>query len=148
MLITPEFGPRVRISEIFTNMPLDHDKPKKFGATEFCDICRRCYDACPVDAIIDGSPTDSGHNQSNLNGDVKWTTNCEKCFGYWTAPRTDCTICMRVCPYNKDFSKWYLKVARWLAGTMLRRFMLWLDVKIGFGERDAPQKWWSGGYLM
>ncbi|MBT3990978.1 MAG: reductive dehalogenase [Rhodospirillaceae bacterium] len=146
MLITKEFGPRVRVSKIFTNLPLTHDKPEKFGVTEFCDICRRCYEACPVDAITDGPPTDTGQNQSSLKGVVKWTTDCEKCFGYWTALRTDCAICMRVCPYNKDFSKWYMKLARWLAGTRLRRFMLWLDIKLGYGERDAPQKWWSGGY--
>ncbi len=146
MLITKEFGPRVRISKIFTNMPLVHDKPDKFGVTEFCDICRRCYDACPVNAITDGPPTETGHNQSSLDGVLKWTTDCEKCFGYWTALKTDCAICMRVCPYNKDFSKWYMRTARWLAGTKLRRLMLWLDVKLGYGERDAPQKWWSGDY--
>lgn len=146
MLITKEFGPRVRISKIFTNIPLVHDKPIKFGVTEFCNECRRCYDACPVDAITDGPPTNEGHNQSNVNGVVKWTTNCEKCFGYWTALRTDCAICMRVCPYNKDFSKWYMRAAQWLAGTKLRKVMLWLDTKLGYGERETPEKWWSGGY--
>ena len=70
----------------------------------------------------------------------------EKCFGYWTALRTDCAICMRTCPYNKDFTKWYMRAARWLAGTPLRRLMLWLDIRLGYGERDTPQKWWSGDY--
>ena len=146
MLITKEFGPRVRNSKIFTDKPLDHDKPDKIGETEFCSICRRCYDACPVNAITDGPPTETGHNKSSLEGVLKWTTDCEKCFGYWTALKTDCAICMRICPYNKDFSKWYMRAARWLAGTKLRWVMLWLDVKLGYGERDAPQKWWSGAY--
>ena len=146
MLITRDFGPRVRISKIFTDMPLYHDKPIKFGVTEFCEECRRCYEACPVDAITGGPPTNSGHNKSNVDGVEKWTTNCEKCFGYWTALRTDCAICMRVCPYNKNFSKWYMRAARWLAGTALRKLMLWLDIRLGYGERDMPQKWWSGDY--
>ncbi|SVC69141.1 uncharacterized protein METZ01_LOCUS321995, partial [marine metagenome] len=41
MVITEEFGPRVRFSKIFTDLPLVHDKPKKFGVTEFCNICQR-----------------------------------------------------------------------------------------------------------
>jgi reductive dehalogenase len=144
LLITKEFGPRVRVSKIFTNLPLTHDKPQKFGVTEFCNICRRCVDACPVDAITDGPPSEEGRNRSSVSGVVKWTTDCEKCFGYWAKLKTDCAICMRVCPFNKDYSKWTMRLFRTLAGTPLRRFMLWLDIKLGFGEREAPEVWWSG----
>ncbi|GIS71288.1 MAG: hypothetical protein CM1200mP10_08650 [Candidatus Neomarinimicrobiota bacterium] len=31
LLITKEFGPRVRIGKIFTDLPLAHDKPIQFG---------------------------------------------------------------------------------------------------------------------
>ena len=30
LLITPEFGPRVRIGKIFTDLPLSHDEPRSF----------------------------------------------------------------------------------------------------------------------
>ena len=52
-------------------------------------------------------------NQGNV---VKWTADCEKCFGYWAKLKTDCAICLRVCPYNKDFSKWYFRLGRRLGG--------------------------------
>ncbi len=142
MVITEEFGPRVRFSKIFTDLPLAHDKPKKFVVTEFCTICRRCADACPPKALPFGPPEMGGANRSAIKGVKKWTADCEKCFGFWAKMRSDCAICMRVCPYNKDFSKPIMRLARRLAGTKLRRLMLWLDIKLGFGERVAPETWW------
>ena len=47
LLITPEFGPRLRLGKIFTDMPLERDQPRSFGVERFCDGCRRCTDACP-----------------------------------------------------------------------------------------------------
>ncbi len=143
MLITKEFGPRVRISKIFTDLPLAHDAPQPFGVAEFCHICRRCAEACPVKAISFESPSVAGRNRSSSTGVVKWTTDCEKCFGYWAKMRTDCAICLRVCPFNRDFSKWYMRLARRLAATPARRLMLWLDIKLGFGKRLQPSAWWG-----
>ena len=45
LVITPEFGPRLRFSKIFTNMPLEADRPKRPGVAKFCDICTKCADA-------------------------------------------------------------------------------------------------------
>jgi len=143
LLITKEFGPRVRLGEVFTDMPLAHDVPISFGVKEFCEGCRRCTDSCPVKAIPGGDPSTNRHNESNIRGVGKWSVDGEKCFGYWTAQNTDCSICVRVCPYNKDYTKWRFRVGRWLAGTALRKFMLWLDVKLGYGKRIAPKDWWA-----
>jgi epoxyqueuosine reductase len=41
LLITKEFGPRVRIGKIFTDLPLAYDRPTSFGVTDFCETCRR-----------------------------------------------------------------------------------------------------------
>ena len=38
LVITPEFGPRLRFSKIFTDMPLEPDQPKRPGVSKFCDI--------------------------------------------------------------------------------------------------------------
>jgi epoxyqueuosine reductase QueG len=143
MVITEEFGPRVRFSKIFTNLPLNHDKPKKFGVREFCDICARCAEQCPPKALPFGPPEAGGENQSAARGVVKWTANCEKCFGYWAKLKTDCAICLRVCPYNKDFSKWWFRLGRKLAGTSLRHVILRLDTKLGYWRRSKPKDWWS-----
>lgn len=143
LLVTKEFGPRIRLGKVFTDLPLSHDRPIRFGVREFCDQCRQCTTACPVGAIPDGDPSTERHNESNLTGVRKWSVDGEKCFGYWAAQNSDCAICMRVCPYNKDYSRWWARLGRRLAGTPLRRLMLRLDVRLGFGKRMKPRTWWS-----
>jgi reductive dehalogenase len=143
MVITPEFGPRVRFSKVFTDLPLAHDKPRKFGVTEFCNICNKCADACPPKALPFGPPEEGGANRSTISGVRKWSADCEKCFSYWTRMKADCAICMRVCPYNKDYSKWTMRLWRDLMGTALRKLMLKLDDTLGYGKRKSPKKWWS-----
>jgi len=145
ILITKEFGPRIRLGKIFTDLPLEHDRPVRFGVKEFCDECQRCSDACPAKAIPHGEPSPQVYNRSNLVGVTKWSVDAEKCFGFWVGQNSDCSICIRVCPYNKDFSKWYHRVGRWLAGTWLRTWMLRLDFHAGFGRRRKSSWWWSGG---
>jgi len=144
LLITKAFGPRVRLGKIYTDLPLAHDVPISFGVKAFCATCRRCTRGCPVKAIPDGEPSAAVHNQSNIKGVRKWTVDGEKCFGYWAAQNSDCSICIRVCPYNKDYTKRRHHMGRRLAGTRLRGFMLWLDGALGYGERMKPKLWWQG----
>ena len=83
LLITKDFGPRVRIGRIHTDLPLDHDQPLRFGVREFCDTtCRRCAEACPPQAISYGDPTDEVPNQSVTVGIRKWQVDPEKCFRF------------------------------------------------------------------
>jgi len=144
MVITPEYGPRVRFSKVLTTLPVAYDRPRKFGVTEFCSICQKCADACPPRALPFGPPTDEPLNRSTIRGVKKWSADCEKCFKFWTKMRTDCAICMRVCPYNMDYAGRVARVIRWLMGTRLRRIMLWLNSKTKQGERQAPKDWWDG----
>ena len=143
LLITREFGPRVRLGKIFTDMPLAHDRPRRFGVRETCEVCRACSDACPPKAIAMDAPTDRIYNISNIRGVRKWTTDAEKCFRFWSNQNTDCSICVRVCPYNRDYSRRFSRIWRWMAGTRLRRLALWLDRRSGRGRRVEPQTWWG-----
>lgn len=143
LLITPDFGPRVRLGKIFTDLPMSHDQPIKFGVKEFCDMCQLCANACPVKAIAKDKPSLKTHNQSNITGVKKWTVDGEKCFSFWAAQNSDCSICIRVCPYNQDYSKWHNRIGRRLANGPLRHFMLWLHLKLGRGERLKPTRWWQ-----
>ena len=143
LLITPEFGPRVRLGKVFTDMPLSHDSPIQFGVNEFCNGCNKCVQGCPVKAIRGGEPSAERFNQSNIKGVRKWSVDGEKCFSYWAAQNSDCSICIRVCPYNKDYSRWHNRVGIKLAGTPLRRAMLWLDNKLEYGVRMKPKQWWQ-----
>ena len=142
LLITREFGPRVRLGKVFTDMPLAHDRPISFGVKETCDICRACTVGCPARAIADAEPSTEVHNRSNIRGIRKWTTDAEKCFRFWANQNTDCSICVRVCPYNRDYKGWWSRAWRWMAGTPLRRLALWLDRRSGRGERLKPSRWW------
>ena len=144
LLITREFGPRVRLGKIFTDMPLAHDRPRRFGVREMCEVCRACSDACPPKAIAMDAPSDRVYNISNIRGVRKWTTDAEKCFRFWSNQNTDCSICVRVCPYNRDYSRRLSRIWRWMAGTPLRRLALWLDRLSGRGRRVTPNAWWRG----
>jgi reductive dehalogenase len=143
LLITKEFGPRVRLGKIFTDLPLSPDRPLQFGVKEFCEICHRCAAACPMRAIENGQPSSAPHNASNIRGVRKWSVNGEKCFQYWVNQNTECSICIRACPFNKDYSKTYARLGRWLAGTFMRRLMLKLDLWLDFGKRRSPNWWWN-----
>ncbi|WP_375266092.1 reductive dehalogenase domain-containing protein [Planktotalea sp.] len=140
MVITPEFGPRLRFSKIFTSLPLHSDQPKKLGVAEFFNICTKCADACSVKALPFGPP-DVSTQTSSIKGVRKWTSNAEKCFGFWAKMASDCAICMRVCLFNRDFSKWRHKLWLKLALSPWRKFALTLDRQRG--ARIKPSTWWA-----
>ena len=144
LLIAPGLGPRLRIGKVFTDLPLAHDRPRRFGVREFCDVCRRCSEACPPKAIATGSPSTAVHNRSNVRDVRKWTTDAERCFSFWVTQMTDCSICVRVCPYNRKGPAWWSRLRFGLMGSPLRRLMLWLDGVAGGGERMKPSWWWRG----
>jgi len=141
LVITPEFGPRLRFSKIFTNLPLAHDRPALLGVKAFCYICTKCADACPVKALPYGPPKTGGENVSAIKGVKKWTSNAEKCFGFWSKLASDCAICMRVCPFNRDFTKRGNRLWLKLALSRFRKLALWLDRNRG--ERKKPTEWWQ-----
>jgi epoxyqueuosine reductase len=140
LVITPEFGPRLRFSKIFTSLPLQVDAPRKLGVAAFCDICTKCAEACPVKALPFGAP-DVSTQPSSIKGVRKWTSDAEACFGFWAKMASDCAICMRVCPFNRDFSKWRHKIWLKLALSPLRRLALRLDR--ARGGRVKPGTWWA-----
>ena len=140
MVITPQFGPRLRFSKIFTDLPLAHDAARSLGVRAFCDICTKCADACPVKALPYGPPDVGGANVSAIRGVRKWTSDAEKCFGFWAKLASDCAICMRVCPFNRDFAKSANRLWLKLALSPFRKLALWLDR--GRGQRLKPSQWW------
>lgn len=141
MVITPEFGPRLRFSKIFTNIPLAEDSPKPRGVRAFCDICTKCADACPVKALPFGAPVVGGKNLSAIRGVRKWTSDAEACFGFWAKLASDCAICLRVCPFNRAFTRVRDRLWLKLALSSLRRLALWLAR--GHGTRKKPAQWWA-----
>lgn len=54
LLITQEFGPRIRLCAVVTTAELEPDKPT---TEEFCSDCESCISSCPVDALSEPGKT-------------------------------------------------------------------------------------------
>ena len=141
LVITPEFGPRLRFSKIFTNIPLEHDSAKPRGVQDFCKICSKCADSCPVKVLPFGEPKETNNNISSIKGVKKWTSDAAKCFSFWGNMASDCAICLRVCPFNRDFRKIHNRLWLQLALSPWRKFALRLDKSLG--DRVKPSRWWA-----
>ena len=63
MLITPEFGPRVRIGVCMTTAELE---PTPLITEELCDRCLRCVNECPAGAISENGPVEFDPIKCNL----------------------------------------------------------------------------------
>lgn len=138
MLITREFGPRVRLVKVFTELEIKPDPPIVFGAWEFCKNCKRCADACSSKAISDGEPTLEGKTISNNPGALKWYIDPEKCIQFWRDNGSDCANCITACPYNK-VDTWPHRLSNSVAAlpvAPLHSFLSQLDKQVGFGNID------------
>ncbi len=101
LLITPQFGSRVRICKVFTDLPLVCDRPLEGGVQEFCKTCRKCAEECEAEAIsFDDEPTFDPVCRSTNPGVLKWPVNAEKCYKFWCENGGDCSTCIAVCPYT------------------------------------------------
>ncbi len=134
LLMTPKLGPRVRIAVLTTNIPLIVDKPSfEPSVIDFCNICKKCANTCPGNAISD-------KEQEKIGGDVRWQINQEACFNYWTICGTDCGRCMSVCPYSHPNNFLHNTIRFGLKNSMIfRRFALKMD-DILYGRKPAPGK--------
>ncbi len=92
-LISPRFGPRIRLGAVTTDLPLKIDKPLDFGIQDFCEKCLKCAVNCPSGAI-------PYEEKVSVRGVKKWQLDIEKCIRYWRILGTDCGLCMKVCPYG------------------------------------------------
>jgi ferredoxin len=93
LVITPQFGPRVRLAAVFTeieNFPV-YEGDEHTWVLEFCESCCRCVRDCPPGAFYD-EPI------KHENGLVTVLDNA-KCFPYFVKNH-GCSICIKVCPFN------------------------------------------------
>jgi ferredoxin len=106
-LITRELGLGVRLAIVTTDMPLAHDAPVDLGVQSFCAHCKICAEHCPVGAIPPG-------DKVAFNGIKKWKLDAEKCYRYWHAVGSDCSLCMTSCPWTKP-QNWLHRFLSWPA---------------------------------
>lgn len=145
LLIHPELGPRIRLSKIFTDLPLVPDKPIEFGVWDFCMICGECAQNCPSQAIPRGGPTTDICNPSNRKGLYRWPVDGEKCISFWEKNRScSCLNCIRVCPFNKP-SGWLHEAVKYGVNhyRWLDKAFLWGDKLFGYGKRHSADEFWE-----
>jgi len=144
LLITPQFGPRVRLAAIITDLPLVADSPIEFGVTKFCAACKKCAKLCPSQSISHGERTGEPLNISNIDGTLKWPINAETCRLYWTRSNPDCGLCISTCPYNKVHT-WPHRAVRWLTDHVrwADTFYLKMDDLLGYGKPRKADNFWK-----
>jgi epoxyqueuosine reductase len=98
LLITPEFGSRVRLATLLVQAPLTVDGPIK----NRCGACMNCRDSCPAKAIK-GVNTESHYSHRN---EALHFDRCMKKLTEEFAKMPEiggpiCGICINACPFGK-----------------------------------------------
>ncbi|MDO8673916.1 MAG: reductive dehalogenase, partial [Dehalococcoidia bacterium] len=102
-LITPEFGPAVRLNSVITDLPMAWDKPINCGLQDFCRSCRICAEACPAKAIsFDEEPSWEPKGPWNNPGKRVWFNDATKCHAYRQTISTNCAVCFAACPWPRQ----------------------------------------------
>jgi len=138
LVITPRYGARIRLAVITTDLPLVYDEPVTFGVQDFCAICKKCAINCPSGAI------DSGDKRI-IRGVKKWQSDQESCYRFWRIQGSDCSLCIKVCPFSHPDTPLH-NVVRWAVrrNNLARRLALSGD-DLFYGRRPKtvfpPPDW-------
>ena len=90
LFITPQLGPQLKISAIFTSI---ENLPEKTGTdhswvADYCNRCSKCVRACPENAMIETTVLDD-HKEIEFHPEL--CINCNK----------GCTVCIEECVFYK-----------------------------------------------
>ncbi|MEQ4489142.1 MAG: reductive dehalogenase [Dehalococcoides mccartyi] len=153
--ISPEYGTVAGYFSLLTDLPLAPTPPIDAGMFRFCHTCRKCANACPVQAIShDAEPSwDIPRSALAPNTEPTWTTGGKKifhrddplCFTKWQYPF--CGICMGTCTFNtNDVASVHEFVKSTLSTTSLLNGFLWrADSFFGYGltPEEEKENWWN-----
>ncbi len=93
IMISPEFGPRFRLTAVYTsieNLPKT-EKDEHAWVREYCKQCKKCIKECPGGAILDEPVL-------HESGQITHVENT-KCMPHFMN-EYGCSVCIKVCPFN------------------------------------------------
>ncbi|MFX0212058.1 MAG: 4Fe-4S double cluster binding domain-containing protein, partial [Candidatus Hodarchaeota archaeon] len=95
LLITPQYGPRVRLVTVLTDAPLHTANPI---IESRCGECQTCVEFCPPRALlgVNWNVKLQRKHLMQVNLCAKETRRNEKLVGNWI-----CGVCISVCPYGR-----------------------------------------------
>jgi len=96
LLVTPQFGPRVRLASILTDMPLKAGKPSR----NRCGVCRECIDSCITHALHYSDFDDYPERNEVFEVD-KCASKLREFASDPDIGTMVCGICIKVCPWGK-----------------------------------------------
>lgn len=103
LVISPEYGPWLRISMLLTDAPLTPSKP---FTRDLCRTCTSCISACPADAlkpyVVDDRKCLIGRSPQTLRKNVE--PGLLETYQPQLTKRSHvmCTACQIACPYTSD----------------------------------------------
>jgi reductive dehalogenase len=144
-LVTPEFGPAVRLCKVFTDLPMACDQPVDFGVVEFCKRCKKCAEACPPAALsFDDEPSFKIRGEWNNPGHKAWFEDSYRCFAYWQASGTACAACLASCPFTLAARAWSNEAAKIVTALTPATDGLFRKIDETFGATGKCESdcWW------
>jgi epoxyqueuosine reductase len=146
-LISPRWGPMVRVFKVITDLPLAPTKPIDAGIFRFCRDCKKCAEFCPTNALsMETEPSWEVQGPWNNPGIKAYYEKAPNCFSGWLGlGGHDCGICLASCPFSKqdksfihihDFVRQVIATTPTFNG-MFRK----LDTDRGYGK--DPEAWWE-----
>jgi len=128
-VITEKYGPRVRMATVTTDLELIPDKPVDIGVQDFCESCRLCEINCPAQAL--------SAEKTVVRGYRKWPQDYNKCFGFWVSGGNTfaCTLCLKVCPWNKPRTFVHRVSMYGAARSLMARRVLYYISVLFYGKR-------------
>lgn len=145
-MISPEFGPMVRVFKMLTDLPVATDKPINAGIMEFCKRCKKCAEACATGALsFEDEPTWETRGPWNNPGHKAYFEDSTKCMSYWREVGTNCGICFSVCPFSKKDKAWIHEWVKAGASTapFMDGFFRSMDDAFGYGAQKDCEEWWT-----
>ena len=99
-IITEEFGPRVRLGTVLTNMIFEYDEPINESK---CGDCNICVEACPSKALK-GTLWNPTVTRDEIVDPELCSQHMKKAYKM-IGRGAVCGICVQVCPKGKDILK-------------------------------------------